>query len=263
MSDPDAAVPQVLTNVGLVVAPTDGFPTDLGPLVVVANYANANSAVGDHFDRFVVGTVWEDLDADGRYDAGEGVGGVTVTIAPGDWFADHGGRRRLRDSRPRARHAAGELRGGGVPPHRTQVEVGAQSVLADYVVPEPRRRSAPHGGGSRRTARPRRSGRRAAARGRMRAPALEHDAAGGDQADRLGHQPALGGLDAGGEGVGGVVVAHRHGFLQQDRAVVVVVVDEVHRRAAHLHAAPRARPRGRGGRRSRGRRRPGSAPDAR
>jgi len=58
MSDPDAQVTQVLTNVGLAAVDTSGIPGEnLGPLVVVADYANANNAVADHYDRFLVGTV--------------------------------------------------------------------------------------------------------------------------------------------------------------------------------------------------------------
>ncbi len=61
---------------GLAAVATSG---DLAPLVVVANYANANTAVGDHYDRFLVGTVWQDLDGDALYDPGEGRSGVVVS----------------------------------------------------------------------------------------------------------------------------------------------------------------------------------------
>jgi len=137
MSDPDAATSQVLTNAGIAVVSTEGHPTELGPFVVVADYANANTAVGDHFDRFLVGTVWEDLDADGRYDAGEGIPGVSVTPVPGNWFAttSAGGGFAIPVITPGTIDVF--FAGGGVPMHTETVVVAADSVLVDYVVPEP------------------------------------------------------------------------------------------------------------------------------
>jgi hypothetical protein len=140
MSDPDATATQVLTNVGLAAVPTTGLPTDLGPLVVVADYANANTAVGDHFDRFVVGTVWRDLDQDGIYDPGEGVPGVTVTPTPGNWIATTaaGGGYAIPFITPGTLSVDVAFSGGGVADFETTVEIGAtDSVLVDYLVPEP------------------------------------------------------------------------------------------------------------------------------
>ncbi|MCU0668296.1 MAG: hypothetical protein MUF70_02950 [Myxococcota bacterium] len=136
LSEPDAFASQGMTNAGIAVVSTEGHPTELGPLVVVADYANANTAVGDHFDRFLVGTVWEDLDADGRYDAGEGIPGVTVTPVPGNWFAttSAGGGFAIPVITPGAIDVF--FAGGGVPMHAESVVVGADSVLVDYVVPE-------------------------------------------------------------------------------------------------------------------------------
>jgi hypothetical protein len=139
MSIPDASTTQVLTNVGIAAVPTDGLPTGLGPLVVVANYANAQS-VSDHFDRFLVGTVWEDLDADGSYDAGEGKGGVTVTPTPGNWIATTapGGGYAIPVITPGAVSVEVAFSGGGVRTYRTMVQVPPlTSVLVDYPVPEP------------------------------------------------------------------------------------------------------------------------------
>lgn len=137
LSVADAFAWQVTTNAGIAVVPTEGLATELGPLVVVADYANANTAVGDHFDRFLVGTVWEDLDGDGGYDAGEGRPGVTVTPVPGNWFAttSAGGGFAIPVITPGAIDVF--FSGGGVPLRQTSVVVGTDSVLVDYVVPEP------------------------------------------------------------------------------------------------------------------------------
>lgn len=138
MSVSDASASQGMTNAGIAVVATEGLETELGPFVVVADYANANTAVGDHFDRFLVGTVWEDLDADGLYDAGEGIPGVTVTPVPGNWFAttSAGGGFAIPVITPGTIDVF--FSGGGVPTRETSVGVGADSVLVDYVVPEAR-----------------------------------------------------------------------------------------------------------------------------
>lgn len=134
MDTPDASVTLPLTNVGVAVVETEG---DLGPLVAVADYANANPAVGDHYNRFLVGTVWEDLDGDTFYDAGEGFGGVVVSTDSANWFAvtSPGGGYAipLLDAGP----LQVTFSGGGLPTRITDVTVGATSVLVDYEVPEP------------------------------------------------------------------------------------------------------------------------------
>ena len=137
MSDPDAAATQVLTNVGIAAVDTTGMATELGPIVVVADYANANTGVAAHYDRFLVGTVWQDLDADGVYDPGEGKGGVTVTATPAAWTATTapGGGYSIPILAPGTIDIA--FSGGGVPAFATSVDVGADSELVDYLVPEP------------------------------------------------------------------------------------------------------------------------------
>lgn len=134
MSAPDAIATLDMTNVGIAAVATSG---DLGPLVVVANHANANTAVGDHYDRFLVGTVWQDLDGDALYDAGEGRSGVLVSTDVAARFAvtSAGGGYAIPVL------AAGAMQvtfsGGGLPTHVADVTVGADSVLVDYEVPEP------------------------------------------------------------------------------------------------------------------------------
>jgi hypothetical protein len=139
MSDPDGTASQVLTNVGLAVVDTTGQPTSLGPLVVVADYARANDAASgfDLYNRFLVGTVWEDLDLDGLYDPGEGKGGVLVEGDTAAWTATTapGGGYAIPILMPGTVNVT--FSGGGVPTFQTSVTVGATSELVDYVVPEP------------------------------------------------------------------------------------------------------------------------------
>jgi hypothetical protein len=126
-----------LANVGIAVLADPDAGDLLGPLVAVADHADANVWFPDHHNRFVVGTVWEDLDADGRYGVGEGVEGVRVAPDAGGFFAvtAAGGGFAIPVTSPGTFTVS--FSGGGVPARQLGVTVGAMSVLADYVVPEP------------------------------------------------------------------------------------------------------------------------------
>lgn len=127
-----------LANVGIAVLAAAGDA--LGPLVAVADHADANVLFPDHHNRFLVGTVWEDLDADGGYDPGEGVAGVSVAPDAGDLFAVTAAGGGFAIPIPLASPAlpsSVSFSGGGVPARQVGVAVGATSVLVDYVVPEP------------------------------------------------------------------------------------------------------------------------------
>jgi hypothetical protein len=121
-------------NVGLALV-ADPLP-GVGPLVFSGAYMYAASAP-DHFHRFLVGTVYEDANANGRYDAGEGFPGVTVMPDLGAYYAvtSPGGGYAIPIT------AAGtyqvEFSGGGIPTQQLQVIFGADSQLVDVVVPEP------------------------------------------------------------------------------------------------------------------------------
>ncbi len=81
------------TNVGLAMVYETDAGTDVGPYVSTGNYCKAGNAA-DHYNRFIVGTVWEDTDGDAMYDPGEGIGGVTVMPDTGTYYAvtgDSGG----------------------------------------------------------------------------------------------------------------------------------------------------------------------------
>jgi len=134
MDTPDIIATLPMTNAGIAVVPTAG---DLGPLVAVANYANANTAIGEHQNRFLVGTVWEDLDGDTFYDPGEGKPGVVVSTDTANWFAvtASGGGYAIPLLDPGPLQVT--FSGGGLSTRVVDVTVGATSVLVDYEVPEP------------------------------------------------------------------------------------------------------------------------------
>ncbi|MEZ4712479.1 MAG: hypothetical protein R3A44_35150 [Caldilineaceae bacterium] len=74
------------TNAGIAVVAEDNPNTQVGPYVATANYAEAADKP-DHYNQFIVGTVWNDDNGNQQYDPGEGVGGVTVRPASGGFYA--------------------------------------------------------------------------------------------------------------------------------------------------------------------------------
>jgi hypothetical protein len=123
-------------NVGLALVAD--APPGVGPLVFSGAYFHADAGAVDHFARFLVGTVWRDDDANGRYDDGEGLGGVTVTPDAGPYYAvtSAGGGYAIPIT------ASGSYQvtfsGGGAGTQLRAVTMGADSELLDLVVvPEP------------------------------------------------------------------------------------------------------------------------------
>ena len=131
------------TNVGLAAVLETSSATSVGPLVVTGDYAYAATSYPDHYNRFLVGTVWEDMDGNNRYDAGEGIAGVDVVPSVGSYFAVTGAAGGYAIPLPAAVEAgpvAVSFSGGDVPAHTTLVDVGASSELVDYEptkAPEP------------------------------------------------------------------------------------------------------------------------------
>jgi hypothetical protein len=132
-------------NVGIAAVPELSPSTRVGVSVVTGNYARAATSAADHHNRFLVGTVWEDLDGDGLYDPGEGIEGVAVVPSRGPWFAvtAAGGGYAVPILEPGP--VAVTFSGAGVPPHTAQALVESRSVLVDYELasaatplPEPR-----------------------------------------------------------------------------------------------------------------------------
>ena len=75
------------SNVGYAVVSETNPSTQVGPQVIAGNLAYANTGYPDLYNVFIVGTVWEDTNGNGRYDPGEGVAGVTVMPDGGTYYA--------------------------------------------------------------------------------------------------------------------------------------------------------------------------------
>lgn len=74
-------------NVGIAAAAQTNLGANTGPLLVTINYATAQTYYTNHFNRFIVGTVWADANTNDLYDPGEGVGGVQVMPDQGTYYA--------------------------------------------------------------------------------------------------------------------------------------------------------------------------------
>ena len=122
------------TNVGLSVVSEADPATDVGPLVTTGNYCRADTTQPNHFNRFLVGTVWRDLNDNDQYDPGEGMGGITVRPDRGVYHAvtaDSGGYAMpVLDAGTYTVSFIGSGIGGGAT--RT-VAIADQSQLLDFV----------------------------------------------------------------------------------------------------------------------------------
>ena len=67
------------TNVGIAIVKTSNQATQIGPLVITADYCNANTYEENHYNNFIVGTVWNDRNGNHFYDPDEGLSNVMVT----------------------------------------------------------------------------------------------------------------------------------------------------------------------------------------
>lgn len=82
-----AAIMGTYANTGVACVPETDPTTDVGPMVTTINYCNAQTYYGDHYNRFIVGTVWKDLNTNALYDPGEGLDDITVMPDSGTYFA--------------------------------------------------------------------------------------------------------------------------------------------------------------------------------
>jgi hypothetical protein len=118
------------TNVGIAAVPESNANTAIGPLVVTGNYCQARENSVDHFNRFIVGTVWRDQNSNSRYDPGEGLPNILITPNQGQYFAitAAGGGYAI----PITTSGAYQITFSGSGIHITQsVQVNTQSVLLD------------------------------------------------------------------------------------------------------------------------------------
>lgn len=74
-------------NVGIAMVSETDEETEVGPFVITGNYAFANGASPNHYNRFLVGTVWKDLNDNDMYDPGEGIENITISPDQGNYYA--------------------------------------------------------------------------------------------------------------------------------------------------------------------------------
>ncbi len=122
-----------LSNVGLALVEESNPATSVGPMVFSGAYCHADGS--DH-NRFLVGTVWNDLDGDDEYDAGEGLANVTVKPNAGDFFAVTGvaGGFAIPMAAPGSFSITFTGGGMGSASMSRAVDVGDESVLLDLNV---------------------------------------------------------------------------------------------------------------------------------
>ncbi len=130
------------TNVGIAAVPENDPTSSVGPVVVSAAYLYASTSAADHYNRFLVGTVWDDLDDNAMYDPGEGLVGVSVRPAQGIFFAvtSDGGGYAIPIVAPGTYDVT--FSGGPLAnSHQRTITLGSVSALLDLepiAVPEPK-----------------------------------------------------------------------------------------------------------------------------
>lgn len=122
------------SNIGVAVLYESNASTDVGEQVIVANYLKLNTGYTEHFNRFVVGTVWQDQNNNNLYDPSEGISGVLVTPSSGSYYAVTSAGGGYAFPVGANRDVTVAFSGGGVSPSSARVSVRAASVLVDYQV---------------------------------------------------------------------------------------------------------------------------------
>ena len=122
-----------LSNVGFAMVTETDPLTDVGPYVFSGAYISGGS--GEH-NRFIVGTVWSDLNNNERYDPGEGLSNVTVATDLGDYHAITGeaGGYAIPITAPgtyTVTFSCGDLEDHAI----ASVDVDSESVLVDHMAP--------------------------------------------------------------------------------------------------------------------------------
>jgi hypothetical protein len=116
-------------GIGNVIG-SNGGSGGVGPQLVTQDFGTTGGLL-----PFVTGVVYRDLNGNGFYDPGEGIGGVTVTIANVDSYAVTAASGGFSVPVPGSGTYAVTFSGGSVPTNQKSVSVvNAQNVKADYVV---------------------------------------------------------------------------------------------------------------------------------
>lgn len=118
------------SNAGIAMVPDNNSSNDVGPLVTSIGYVQARTSSADHYNRFIVGTIWTDTNGNDQYDAGEGHGGVSIMPDRGQFFAVTGDTGGFSIPATETGTYNITVSGGEIPqPEQRQVTVGSDSVL--------------------------------------------------------------------------------------------------------------------------------------
>jgi hypothetical protein len=113
-----------------VVLGSNGGSGGVGPQLVTQDFGSVGGLL-----PFVTGVVYRDLNSNGFYDPGEGVGGVTVTVSNSNSYAVTANSGGYSVPVPGSGSYTVTFSGGSVPTHQKNVSVvNAQNAKADYVV---------------------------------------------------------------------------------------------------------------------------------
>ena len=108
----------------------DNAGTQAGPEVTSIAYYRANTFAADHYNRFVVGTIWTDTNGNSQYDPGEGHDGVTVMPDIGQFWATTNVSGGFAIPATEEGTYTITVSGGAITePQQRSVSVGPQSVL--------------------------------------------------------------------------------------------------------------------------------------
>jgi hypothetical protein len=107
-----------------------GSNGNVGPQLVTQDFGSVGGLL-----PFVTGVVYRDLNGNGFYNPGEGVGGVTVTVSNSNSYAVTAGSGGYSVPVPGNGNYSVTFSGGSAPANQENVTViGGQNVKADYVV---------------------------------------------------------------------------------------------------------------------------------
>lgn len=130
MSNLGLATPN-LSSVGLAMVPC-ARTANVGPYCFSAAYAALDDSYVDHYNRFIVGTVWNDLNKNGQYDPGEGLSGIRVGLDRRNFYAVTGVAGGYAFPVEVAGNYTVNFSGPGIPETLFKpVTVGAVSALVD------------------------------------------------------------------------------------------------------------------------------------